>query len=30
LKVWERGLYRVSLTWKMEGKEYYFEKLMVL
>lgn len=30
LKVWERGLYRVSLTWSMEGKEYYFEKLMVL
>lgn len=30
LKVWERGLYRVSLTWSMDGKEYYFEKLMVL
>ncbi|MCU0368195.1 MAG: FixH family protein [Cyclobacteriaceae bacterium] len=30
LKVWEKGLYRVSLTWTMEGKEYYFEKLMVL
>ena len=30
LKVWEKGLYRVSLTWKMEGKEYYVEKLMVL
>jgi hypothetical protein len=30
LKVWERGLYRVSMTWKMDGKEYYFEKLMVL
>jgi len=30
LKVWEKGLYRVSLTWKMDGEEYYFEKLMVL
>lgn len=30
LKVWEKGLYRVSLMWKMEGKEYYVEKLMVL
>jgi hypothetical protein len=30
LKVWEKGLYRVSLTWTMEGKDYYFEKMMVL
>jgi len=30
LKVWEKGLYRVSITWTMEGKDYYFEKLMVL
>jgi len=30
LKVWEKGLYRVSFTWKMEGKEFYVEKLMVL
>jgi len=30
LKVWEKGLYRVSLTWTMEGKDYYYEKLMVL
>jgi hypothetical protein len=30
LKVWEKGLYRVSLVWTMEGKDYYFEKLMVL
>ena len=30
LKVWQKGLYRVSLTWTMEGKDYYFEKLMVL
>jgi len=30
LKVWQKGLYRVSLTWTMEGKDYYFEKVMVL
>lgn len=30
LKVWEKGLYRVSLVWTMDGKEYYFEKIMVL
>jgi hypothetical protein len=30
LKKWERGLYRVSLTWSMDGKDYYFEKVMVL
>ncbi len=30
LKVSENGLYRVSLEWTMNGKEYYFEKLMVL
>jgi hypothetical protein len=30
LKVWEKGLYRVSLKWTMEGKDYYFEKVMVL
>lgn len=30
LKVWEKGLYRVSLTWTMEGKDYYFEKVLVL
>jgi hypothetical protein len=27
---WEKGLYRVTMTWSMKGKEYYFEKLMVL
>jgi len=26
----EKGLYRVSLKWSMHGKEYYYEKLMVL
>jgi hypothetical protein len=30
LKVWAKGLYRVSLTWSMDGKDYYFEKIMVL
>ncbi len=30
LDTWEPGLYRASLTWAMEGKEYYFEKLIVL
>ena len=30
LTTWQKGLYRVSLTWTMEGKEYYFEKLMIL
>jgi nitrogen fixation protein FixH len=27
---WEKGLYRVTMTWSMQGKDYYFEKLMVL
>jgi hypothetical protein len=26
----EKGLYRVTLQWTMDGKDYYFEKLMVL
>lgn len=26
----EKGLYRVTLQWSMHGREYYFEKLMVL
>jgi hypothetical protein len=30
LKRWEKGLYRVTMQWSMDGKEYYFEKLMVL
>jgi hypothetical protein len=30
LKIWEPGLYRVSLTWTLAGKDYYLEKLMVL
>ncbi len=27
---WQRGLYRASVTWTMEGKEYYFEKQIIL
>ncbi len=27
---WMPGLYRASLTWTMDGKEFHFEKQMVL
>jgi len=27
---WKPGLYRASLTWAMEGKEFYFEKQIIL
>ncbi len=27
---WKPGLYRASMKWKMNGKEYYFEKLIVI
>jgi hypothetical protein len=27
---WEKGLYRVSMQWSMQGKDYYYEKLIVL
>lgn len=30
LKRWNRGLYRVSFEWKMNGKEYYMEKTIIL
>ena len=30
LRISEKGLYRVSMQWSMHGKEYYYEKLMVL
>ncbi|HNR73910.1 MAG TPA: FixH family protein [Cyclobacteriaceae bacterium] len=30
LKNWEAGLYRIGFSWKAGGKEYYFEKLLVL
>lgn len=26
----EKGLYRVTMQWSMKGKDYYYEKLMVL
>lgn len=26
----EKGLYRVTMQWSMNGKDYYYEKLMVL
>ncbi len=30
MESWVRGLYRASMKWKMNGKEYYFEKLIVI
>ncbi len=30
LGVWSKGLYRASMQWTMEGKEFYYEKLIVL
>jgi hypothetical protein len=27
---WEHGLYRASMTWTVNGKEYFFEKMIVL
>lgn len=30
LTISEKGLYRVTLQWTMDGKDYYYEKLMVL
>ena len=30
LEVWSKGLYRASMQWTMDGKEFYFEKLIVL
>lgn len=30
LDVWSKGLYRASMQWKMEGKEFYYEKVIVL
>lgn len=30
VKIWEPGLYRVNLTWTMDGKEYFYEKMLVL
>jgi len=30
LGVWTSGLYRASVTWTMEGREFYYEKQIVL
>ena len=30
LSKWEHGLYRASMKWNMNGKEYFFEKLIVI
>lgn len=30
LDVWSNGLYRASMQWKMDGKEFYYEKVIVL
>lgn len=30
LKPWTPGLYRASMEWTMGGRDYYFEKLIVL
>lgn len=27
---WQKGLYRVSMQWTMEGKDFYYEKLIVM
>lgn len=30
LEVYKEGLYRASMKWTMDGKDFYFEKLIVL
>lgn len=30
LGVWSKGLYRASMQWTMEGKEFYYERIIVL
>ncbi|MGE0588361.1 MAG: FixH family protein [Cyclobacteriaceae bacterium] len=30
LSQWSKGLYRASMQWTMEGKEFYVEKVIVL
>jgi hypothetical protein len=30
LPKWEQGLYRVSIVWTMNDKEFFIEKIMVL
>lgn len=30
LDAWSKGLYRVSMQWSMGGKEFYYERIIVL
>lgn len=30
LPVWKTGPYRVTMTWRMAGKDYYLDKIMIL
>jgi hypothetical protein len=30
LDAWSKGLYRASMQWTMEGKEFYYERIIVL
>ncbi|MEZ4944903.1 MAG: FixH family protein [Cyclobacteriaceae bacterium] len=30
LGTWSKGLYRASMQWTMEGKEFYYERIIVL
>jgi len=30
LRTWSKGLYRASMQWTMNGKEFYYERLIVL
>ena len=30
LVTWQKGLYRASMQWVMDGREYYIEKLIVM
>jgi hypothetical protein len=30
LQVWRKGLYRASMQWTMNGRQYYYERLIVL
>jgi hypothetical protein len=30
LGTWTKGLYRASMQWTMEGKEFYYERIIVL
>ncbi len=30
LATWNKGLYRASIQWTMKGKEFYYERIIVL